>query len=247
MPAVSADQKVEEPSPEGLKRSHLNHQVLEEFAQNMSENIMESFKSQTETLDRRASGFNQSQETLAEELAEAVIQVALQEVFSALNIADHVEASQPWSPVLGSLDYPDAPPTTPLLPELERSRCSFARKLKGGLAQVYLPSPPPPTPKDGEDPDPAPGAAADSRVEFMEHLTRSLPADDLTRDCLEAGSPRGAEVEAFAEALSCDIIGLVSRGKNREQIADDDDLHLLAQQLSETIITSSLCGAKTLF
>uniref|UniRef100_A0A3Q1IJ09 Uncharacterized protein n=1 Tax=Anabas testudineus TaxID=64144 RepID=A0A3Q1IJ09_ANATE len=40
----------------------------------------------------------------------------------------HPPLSQSGLPVVGSLDYPDAPPTTPLLPELERSRHSFARK-----------------------------------------------------------------------------------------------------------------------
>ncbi|XP_051578888.1 uncharacterized protein si:dkey-171c9.3 [Myxocyprinus asiaticus] len=49
---------------------------------------------------------------------------------------------------LGSIDYPDAPPSTPLLPEMMKSRASFTRKLKGGLAKEFLPSPPPPTPKD---------------------------------------------------------------------------------------------------
>ncbi|KAM6895184.1 uncharacterized protein PEZ65_022682 [Lycodopsis pacificus] len=294
MPAVSADQKVEEPSPEGLKRSHLNIGVLEEFAQNMSENIIQSFKSQMETLepevDRRASSFNQNQEMLANELASAVIEVALREVVSSQNVADHLEGSQssagvemdggqafmdesysgrstemnpgkgiqtskdtqhchpslsqPGLPISGSLDYPDAPPTTPLLPELERSRHSFARKLKGGLANVYLPSTPPPTPKDEEDEED--GAAGDPQVELMEHLMRSLSTDDLARDYLEVGSRCGAKMEAFAEALSCHIIDLVLSDNFRQQIADDKDLHLLAHQLAETIVTSSLDEAKTL-
>ncbi|KAL6118256.1 uncharacterized protein ACO6RY_03091 [Pungitius sinensis] len=256
MAAASADQKVGEPSPEGPARSHPSIQVLEEFAQTVSESILESSRSQRETLDpevdQRASTRDQRQETLAEEMASAVIQVALREVFSTQSVADHMEASQSWKrcesqsqawpPVPGSLDYPDAPPTTPLLPELERSRYSFARKLKGGLARVYLPSPPPPTPKDVEDA----GAAGDPRVELMEHLMRSLSTDDLTGDYFEAGSPRGAKMEALAEAVSCDIIGSVLRGKSREQIGVDDDLHVLARQLAQTIITSSLHEAKTL-
>ncbi|KAK9525005.1 hypothetical protein VZT92_017358 [Zoarces viviparus] len=298
MPAVSADQEVGEPSPEGLRRRHLNIGVLEEFAQNMSENIIQSFKSQMETLepevDRRASSFNQNLEMFAEELASAVIEVALREVFSSQNIAGHLEGSQssagvemdggqakhlpfmdefysgrstemnpgketqtskdtqhcrpslsqPGLPILGSLDYPDAPPTTPLLPELERSRHSFARKLKGGLANVYLPSTPPPTPKDEEDEED--GAAGDPQVELMEHLMRSLSTDDLARDYLEVGSRRGAKMEAYAEALSCHIIDFALSDNCRQQIADDRDLHLLAHHLAETIITSSLDEAKTL-
>lgn len=147
--------------------------------------------------------------------------------------------SQTGLPTVGSLDYPDAPPTTPLLPELERSRHSFARKLKGGLAKVFLPSPPPPTPKDTEDDSDS--AIDDPRVELMEHLMQSLSTDEIAE---EVGPPHGAEMDAFAEALSCTIIDSVL--KSRERIADDSDLHLLAQQLAETILTSSLDEAKLL-
>ncbi|XP_054457728.1 uncharacterized protein si:dkey-171c9.3 [Anoplopoma fimbria] len=292
MQTVSADQKVEEPTPEGLKRSHLNIGVLEEFAKNMSENIIQSFKSQMETMepgvDCRASRFNQNQEMLAEELASIVVEVALREVCGGHNIGDHLEGSQrsagvkmdggaaknwqfmdesdserstemnprkeiqtskdhhhchqsfsqPGLPVAGSLDYPDAPPTTPLLPELERSRHSFARKLKGGLAKVYPPSTPPPTPKDDSD-----GSAGDPQVELMEHLMHSLSTGDLERDYFGVGSRCGAKMEVFAEALSCDIIDWVLRDKNRDE---DGDLHLLAHQLAETILTSSIDEAKML-
>ncbi|AWO97391.1 putative A-kinase anchor protein 11-like [Scophthalmus maximus] len=140
-------------------------------------------------------------------------------------------------PVVGSLDYPDAPPTTPLLPELERSRHSFARKLKGGLAKVFLPSPPPPTPKEAED---GAGPVGGPRAELMEHLMDSLSADDLARRCFEVG----AKVEAFAEALSCYIIDRVLSASSGEQRADDEDLHLLAHRLAGSIITSSLDEAE---
>ncbi|XP_028420159.1 uncharacterized protein si:dkey-171c9.3 [Perca flavescens] len=285
MQAASADPRVSEPTPEGLKRSHLNIGVLEEFAQNMAENIIQSFISQMEMVapevDCRASRFYQNQETLAEELASAVVDVALREVCGGHNVEDHDGSqstksafinesdserstdmdpgkeiqtskdtqpcypplSQSGLPVMGSLDYPDAPPTTPLLPELERSRHSFARKLKGGLAKVFLPSPPPPTPKDKEDD--MDGAVNDSQVELMEHLMHSLSTDDMARDSFEVGPHHGAKLEAFAEALSCDIIGWVLSDKNREPIADSD-LHLLAHQLAETIISSSLDEAKML-
>ncbi|XP_034413560.1 uncharacterized protein si:dkey-171c9.3 isoform X2 [Cyclopterus lumpus] len=288
MPTVSADQTVEGPNPEGLNRSHL----LEEFAQNMSENIIQSFKSQIETLrpevECQASRFNQNQEMLAEELASAVIEVALREVFSSPNVADHLEGSawgkmdggaakerpfmdksdserstemnpgkeiqtskdtqhshpslsHPGLPAGGSLDYPDAPPPTPLLPELERSRRSFSRKLKGGLAKVYLLSTPPPTPKDEED-----WATSHPQVESMEHLTHSLSTEGSAMDYFEEGSRRGAEMAAFAEAFSCNIVDSVLSDKNGEQIAEDSHLHLLAHQLAGTIITSSLDEAKTL-
>ncbi|XP_073331385.1 uncharacterized protein [Pagrus major] len=283
----SADPRAPEPTHEsfgmskGLRRSHLNNGVLETFAQNMAENIIQSFVSQMETVepdvDFGLSRFNQNQEMLAEELASAVIEVALKEVCRGRNVQDHVSDDQSESerdffeidtemdpgkeiqtskdtrpynpplsqsglPVVGSLDYPDAPPTTPLLPELEKSRSSFTRKLKGGLAKVFLPSPPPPTPKDHEDDS----DGADPQLDLMEHLMHSLPSDDLARDYLEAGPYHGAKVEAFAEALSCDIIDWVLSAKNGEQMADGGDLHLLAHQLAETIITSSLDEAKML-
>lgn len=308
MQAMSADPRMPEPTPEhsgiseGLKRSHLNNGVLEKFAQNMTENIIQSFISQMEMVEPEVgyglSRFNQNQEMSAEGLASAVIEVALREVCRGQNMDHHLEGSRsaavkmdggpaknlpfmdeseserllsdmdtemdpgkeiqtskdthpcypPLShsglPVVGSLDYPDAPPTTPLLPELERSRHSFARKLKGGLARVFLPSPPPPTPKEREDD--SDGAVSDPRVELMEHLRHSLPTDDFARDYFEVGPHHGAKMEAFAEALSCDIIDWVLSAKNREQVADDSDLHLLAHQLAETIITSSLDEAKTL-
>lgn len=153
----------------------------------------------------------------------------------------HPPLSHSGLPIMGSLDYPDAPPTTPLLPELERSRSSFARRLKGGLAKVFLPSPPPPTPKDKEEDV---GFVNSHRTDLMEHLMHSLSAHDLARDNFEDGTQCGAKLEAFADALSCNIINWVLSNKSREQIEHDSDLHLLAQQLAETIITSSLDEAK---
>lgn len=163
---------------------------------------------------------------------------------SRSNQPHHPPLSQSGLPPVGSLDYPDAPPTTPLLPELERSRHSFARKLKGGLAKVFLPSPPPPTPKEEKD---AGCSITDPQVEFMEHLMHSLSTDDVTRDTFEGGSQRGASMEAFAEALSCDVIDWALSAKNREELPDDNNLHLLANKLAESIITSSFDEAKTLF
>lgn len=108
-------------------------------------------------------------------------------------------------PTVGSLDYPDAPPTTPLFHQLETSCSSFARKLKGGLAKVFLPSPPPPTPKDAEHD--RTGTHLDPQVELMEHLMHSL----TTWAPYEDRPHGGAKMEALAEALSCDIIEQVLR------------------------------------
>ncbi|XP_072361497.1 uncharacterized protein [Scyliorhinus torazame] len=83
----------------------------------------------------------------------------------------------------GSLDYPDAPPPTPIRPQLGGSQRSFTRKLKGGLAKEFLPSPPPPTPKDTfsfclseENQD------TEEKVEFMRKLIRSLSQEFNGKD-----------------------------------------------------------------
>lgn len=298
MQTVNGDSRVPEPTkenlgfPEGHKRSPLDLEAFEAFAQNMAENIIQSFMSQMEMVEAEVTGMNRDREMLAEDLASAVIEIALREACRGGKVegpessrssgvkmhrenveklptvdksaedldaemdpvkefqtcgdiqASHPPLSQSGLPVVGSLDYPDAPPTTPLLPELERSRHSFARKLKGGLAKVFLPSPPPPTPKEKET---SPGAAiGDHQVDLVEHLMHSLSTEDLARDGFEVGPQGGANMEAFAEALSCDIMDWVLNAKNREQIGDDSDLHLLAHQLAETIISSSLDEAKML-
>lgn len=281
--AMNADPRMPKPVPENLgKRSLLNTEVVEEFAQNVAENIMQSFLNQTQKGEPEMPVSDQERDILAEELASAVIENALREACLSQNIkaclkfdpesagmvsfvdkygeenllgtdmdqtkdnqaSYHPPLSQSGLPAVGSLDYPDAPPTTPLIPELERSRHSFARKLKGGLAKVFLPSPPPPTPKDKEDH--SDDAISDPQMELMEHLMHSLSTNDLPRDSLDADSEQGAGIEAFAEALTCDIMDRVFNGKNREQLADQTDLHLLAHQLAETIISSSVDKAKML-
>ncbi|CAJ1085850.1 uncharacterized protein si:dkey-171c9.3 [Xyrichtys novacula] len=277
MQKASSGPRVPEPDQGGLGRSdgcrtsHLNNEVLERFAQNMTENIIQSFLSQMEMVDVEVvSRFNQNQEKLAEELASAVVKEALMEAGrrryvlkssesegeesdggrdkssdeSDSDIAEEFQTSvnirpcnppftQSGLPLLGSIDYPDAPPTTPLLPELERTRYSFAKKLKGGLAKVFLPSPPPPTPKDEKD-----DSDIDPRAELMEHLINSLSMDD------SGGGRFDVEVEAFAEALSYDILDSALCSRNRDLTPESQDLHELAHQLAETIITSSLEEAK---
>lgn len=119
-------------------------------------------------------------------------------------------------PPMGSLDYPDAPPTTPLVLDLERGQDSFARKLKGGLAKVFLPSPPPPTPMDGQG-EPA-SALNDPQRELMEHLMRSLPRNDsVGLDIVDRGHFE-EDVEVFAEVLSCSIINSSLRTQSESKI-----------------------------
>ncbi|KAF7645449.1 hypothetical protein LDENG_00204550 [Lucifuga dentata] len=312
MQAVTAD-----PAPENPGMP-LNVGTLRAFAQNMVENIIQPFVNQMEIeepeVDHRASSPNQDWEMLAEELASAVIEVALkeacrgrameefqhsQEVFQSsssppspygvrrkdgtgghakkLSFSDgsvvvdaninaqtnQTPLSQSGLPVLGSLDYPDAPPPTPLVPEPIWSKDSFIRKLKGGLAKEFLPSPPPPTPKDEWDGIEAP--SGELRLDFMEDVMRSLSTgcaeggeagwkDDLQKasDSYEGGNHVvGAKMEAFAEALSVDIINRVTsryasilNTKNMEKTDNNSDICLLAHRLAETIITTSFDEVK---
>lgn len=213
-----------EPAPEpseGLR------EVLEEFANTLTENILGS------RAEAGGSGLAPPWDRLAGDLASAAVELALMEVCGGggggfrrsgpdegLNaqigmdpahkrqIPEDSQAcplSQLGLPAVGSLDYPDAPPTTPLFHQLESSRSSFARKLKGGLAKVFLPSPPPPTPMDGQQD--GVGAHLDPQVELMEHLVHSLTAWAP----YEERPPGGAKMEALAEALSWDIIDQVLR------------------------------------
>ncbi|XP_014914377.1 A-kinase anchor protein 11-like [Poecilia latipinna] len=283
MQTLSTDSKWREPVPETSgKGIPMYADILDEFAQNLADNIILSSLEQMEKLEPAELQPIQTPETFAEELASAIVEVALKDVCLPQyppsdvekNDCEEAENGPPASgeeedlleremislrelqthrnsqsnhpplyqsglPAVGSLDYPDAPPTTPLIPELERSRNSFARKLKGGLAKVFLPSPPPPTPKDKEDN--SGGVISDPQVELMEHLMHSLSTNDLARDGLQA---HGAGVEAFAEVLSCDVLSWVLSVKNKQQGSDESDLHQLAHQLAETIITSSLDKAK---
>ncbi|TNN46405.1 hypothetical protein EYF80_043404 [Liparis tanakae] len=259
MPTLSADEMEQGLNPEGLNRSHRNTRVLEEFAQSMSEGLIQSFKSQMETLGAEveflAFEFNQNQEELVEELASAVMEVAPREGASGSYAegsaggktdggapedrpfvdesdierspevnpgkgdpqARHRYPPHPGLPAGGSIDYPDAPPPTPLLPELRRSRRGFSRKLKGGLAAAYPPSNPPPSPKDEE------GGAA-SRPQLTEHPMHSLVPQWTISNGVDS----------------------VRRGRNGERVAADSHLHLLALRLAGSIITSSLDEAQAL-
>ncbi|XP_072126774.1 uncharacterized protein [Mobula birostris] len=80
-----------------------------------------------------------------------------------------------------SLDYPDAPPPTPLKPQLTGSQKSFTRKLKGGLAKEFLPSPPPPTPKEIVN-FCLPKDGREEKAEFMRKLIRSLSQEFSGKD-----------------------------------------------------------------
>ncbi|XP_042196742.1 uncharacterized protein si:dkey-171c9.3 [Callorhinchus milii] len=84
-------------------------------------------------------------------------------------IFDKLGLTKKWS-----LDYPDAPPSSPLKPQLAGSRRSFTRKLKGGLAKEFLPSPPPSTPKEHPDLSWSEEDTEAEEAEFVRKLIRSL-------------------------------------------------------------------------
>ncbi|XP_036453611.1 uncharacterized protein si:dkey-171c9.3 [Colossoma macropomum] len=158
---------------------------------------------------------------------------------------------------MGSLDYPDAPPTTPLLPEMMKSRASFSRKLKGGLAKEFLPSTPPPTPKDQQSlsGDKMTETAAD-KSEFMVRLMRSLSLacsqhGDLDEEQDGIGPDDGgrfqngiSKLSDYAAQLSADIINCIATAQpsttniNRETPVRD--VQHLANHLAEEIIIISV-------
>ncbi|XP_041926292.1 uncharacterized protein si:dkey-171c9.3 isoform X2 [Alosa sapidissima] len=132
-----------------------------------------------------------------------------------------------------SLDYPDAPPTTPLIPGVTQSRASFCRKLKGGLAKEFLPSPPPPTPN--KNPNPSQqllrGYKETDRdtAEFVHRLMRSLSLEcsdeagfaDISGG-LSSQSPwtNCPELSHYADQLSADIIKYVTTSDEGEDFVD---------------------------
>ncbi|XP_067117884.1 uncharacterized protein si:dkey-171c9.3 [Osmerus mordax] len=170
-------------------------------------------------------------------------------------------------PNAGSLDYPDAPPTTPLLPEMVKSRDSFTRRLKGGLANEFLPSPspPPPTPKEKTIEGLGSEVAEEPNQDFVGRLlcSLSLETSERGRDVVwerdgfssgtvldSYGDKRGpldrVELEEYAGALSDEIIGWMTNRRPspmelRERGSrDDDGLGLAAGRLAEKIVTAAL-------
>ncbi|TSN12260.1 A-kinase anchor protein 11 [Bagarius yarrelli] len=142
---------------------------------------------------------------------------------------------------VGSLDYPDAPPTTPLLPEMLNSRASFTRKLKAVLAKEFLPSTPPPTPKDQPSlkEDKLTDSTAD-KSEFVVWLmsSLSLACSQLGEDNdNENGARFQSKISDFAAQLSAEIIHCVTdAGCNKSLV----DLQVLANHLAKDIIRISI-------
>lgn len=148
---------------------------------------------------------------------------------------------------LASLDYPDAPPSTPLLPEMIKSRASFTRKLKGGLANAFLPSTPPPTPKDQQSL--SEGKMTDSTAEKSEFMVRLMRS--LSLACSQLGEDNGSEKETrfqsevsdYAAQLSADIIHCITEAQVRSiqnvetPIRDVQDL---GEHLAEEVIMTAV-------
>ncbi|XP_033839749.1 uncharacterized protein si:dkey-171c9.3 [Periophthalmus magnuspinnatus] len=214
-------------------------EAIEKFAQNMANDIVQSIQMETQN-------FGDFKESHASTLASNVIETALKEVGqrnAALRqqethkndqISEQIHPTLPQSglPQLGSLDYPDAPPPTPLLPEMEKNRQSFTRKLKGGLAKEFTPSPPPPTPKDHRDRS----EFDQTEVELIQELMDSLSTEESGK---HGAGQNEEEINAFADTVSLDIMALA-----REEVGERLCLEALATQMAKTIITCSLDEAK---
>lgn len=151
---------------------------------------------------------------------------------------------------LGSIEYPDAPPSTPLLPEMIRSRASFTRKLKGGLAKEFLPSPPPPTPKDHMQ-TLMENQMTDTSSDFMVKLMRSLSRECCRNEGLE--EDEGGEVDEgrlqndiprlndYAAQISADILQFITT--NEIKVKDEgcvQSMWVVADELASEILTASL-------
>ncbi|XP_038851479.1 uncharacterized protein si:dkey-171c9.3 [Salvelinus namaycush] len=169
-------------------------------------------------------------------------------------------------PTVGSLDYPDAPPTTPLFPEMVQSRASFTQKLKGRLAKEFLPSPPPPTPKEkhreGGLALETVGEVEDNREgeDFMGRLWSSLSLECSEReevwkeeeeidlptgilmDGYEERGPHGrrAKLMAFVDALYVDALSDEITTWMTNNMTNIDNLSLICDQMVDQIITSSM-------
>lgn len=147
---------------------------------------------------------------------------------------------------LGSIEYPDAPPSTPLHPEMLKSRDSFTRKLKGGLAKEFLPSTPPSTPKDqmqpllGNQMNSGPG----DKSEFMTRLMRSLSLECRWQGGLEEekdGEDGGLQDEIpkladYATQLSSDILNFITTN----DVEVNKEVWATAEELADEIVIASL-------
>ncbi|CAL8376734.1 unnamed protein product [Boreogadus saida] len=177
-----------------------------------------------------------SVEVLAGLIASATIASALRET------CPRGRPLQGWSPpppsqlectAEGSLDYPDAPPTSPVLPVQEREGRggSFSRRLNDGLAREFLPTPsppPPPKPKDRRSEGGPLGNVFctddDHRVALVEQVVRSL----------SMGEPHGEELSSGVMAERYGGDG--GEGAQRRQQWDGAKMAAYMEDLTEEIM-----------
>ncbi|XP_056317240.1 uncharacterized protein si:dkey-171c9.3 [Danio aesculapii] len=146
----------------------------------------------------------------------------------------------------GSIEYPDAPPSTPLLPEMIRSRASFTRKLKGGLAKEFLPSPPPPTPKDHMQPL-LENQTADTPADFVVRLMRSLSLEcyqnggEEKEESTELEDGQNNMLTDYAAQLSAEILNFIPTNEVKDKGCLKCMLDI-ADQLAGEIVSGSLAN-----
>ncbi|XP_059364418.1 uncharacterized protein LOC132103369 [Carassius carassius] len=152
---------------------------------------------------------------------------------------------------LGSIEFPDTPPSTPLLPEMIRSRASFTRKLKGGLAKEFLPSTPPSTPKDHMQPL-MENQMTDLSADFIVRLMRSLSLECCRNEGLEESEDGEVDdgrlqndvssLTDYAAQISADILHFITTNEIRKVMDEGcvKSMWAIADQLASEIVTTSL-------
>ncbi|TRY81424.1 hypothetical protein DNTS_032193 [Danionella cerebrum] len=140
----------------------------------------------------------------------------------------------------GSTEYPDAPPSTPLFPEMIRGQGSFRRQLKGGLAKEFHPSTPPPTPKDHmlallEK------TMKDESTDLIINLLRSLSLENCQNKVPEKTYGTNDKLNDFATQLSKNVLHCITT----KEVNSMNASHLkciwnCADQLASEIVSASL-------